>query len=111
MKDRLNILFVCGRNKRRSKTAEQIFRKDNRFNVHSAGLNPRSTHQISEKDLEWADLVFAMEFHQKRRIIKTFRTMEIPNIEALHIEDIYDYMDEELIGLITEGVNDYKESL
>ena len=111
MKDRLNILFVCGRNKRRSKTAEQIFRKDNRLNVRSAGLSPKSTHQISEEDLEWADLVFAMEFPQKRRITKTFRAKEIPNIKVLHIEDIYDYMDEELIVLLTEGVNDYIENL
>ena len=53
MIDRPNILVVCGRNKKRSKTAEYIFKNDNRFNVRSAGLSPKSDRKISENDLHW----------------------------------------------------------
>ncbi len=40
MTERPNILVVCGRNKKRSRTAEHIFKNDNRFNIRSAGLSP-----------------------------------------------------------------------
>jgi predicted protein tyrosine phosphatase len=58
MTGRPNILVVCGRNKKRSRTAEYIFKNDNRFNVRSAGLSTKSDRKISENDLNWADLVF-----------------------------------------------------
>src|SRR5512139_3631699 len=38
---RPHILFVCGRNKWRSPTAERLYRNDNRIEVRSAGV---STH-------------------------------------------------------------------
>lgn len=53
---RPNILVVCGRNKKRSRTAEYIFKNDDRFNIRSAGVSPKSDRQITEKDLNWADL-------------------------------------------------------
>ena len=48
---RPNILVVCGRNKRRSRTAEHIFKNDSRFNIRSVGLSPKSDRKISEKDI------------------------------------------------------------
>ena len=68
MTERPNILVVCGRNKKRSRTAEFIFKNDNRFNVRSAGLSPKSDRKISESDLNWADLVFVMEAEQRAKI-------------------------------------------
>jgi len=50
MTERPNILVVCGRNKKRSRTAEYIFKNDNRFNIRSAGLSPKSDRKISEND-------------------------------------------------------------
>jgi protein-tyrosine phosphatase len=61
MTDRPNILVVCGRNKKRSRTAESIFKNNNRFSIRSAGLSPKSDRKISEKDLIWANLIFVME--------------------------------------------------
>lgn len=57
MTERPNILVVCGRNKKRSRTAEHIFKNDDRFNIRSAGLSPKGDRKISENDLNWADLV------------------------------------------------------
>ncbi len=103
----LNVLFVCGANKRRSKTAGQIFRGDARFYVRTAGLSPKSPHQLSVSDMEWADVVFVMEYRQKKRIVAAYRTIELPEIEVLHIDDLYEYMNAELIELLKDGVNDY----
>jgi predicted protein tyrosine phosphatase len=96
------ILFVCGRNKWRSPTAERIYRDDPRIQVRSAGVSVRSGHQISAADLSWANLVIVMEQRYKSRILGTFR--DHPPIVSLDIPDEFQYMDEELIRLIREGV-------
>lgn len=101
-----NILVVCGRNKRRSRTAESVYKNDMRFNIRSAGLSPSSPHQLSLKDLEWADLVLVMEEGQRKRIWDAYPNQTIPTIEILHIEDDYEFMDEELVTLLTDGIED-----
>ena len=106
MTNRPNILVVCGRNKKRSRTAEYIFKKDPRFNIRSAGVSPKSERKVSEKDLKWADLVFVMERGQGARISGLYRDLELPPIEILDIEDDYEYLNEELIQLLTERIND-----
>lgn len=97
MPERLNILAVCGRNKRRSKTAETIFRDHQAWNVRGVGLSPQSPSQISAGKLDWADVAVVMEDEHKRRIKQQFRQLDLPPIFVLHIDDIYDYMDAELI--------------
>lgn len=100
-----NILVVCGRNKRRSRTASHIFKNDSRFNIRSAGLSNKSDRKISEADLLWADMVLVMEDPMKTRIRDSFRNLELPNIEVLGIDDEYEYLDPELIELLTDGIN------
>jgi protein-tyrosine phosphatase len=106
MTDRPNILVVCGRNKKRSRTAESIFKNDNRFRIRSVGLSPKSDRKISEKDLNWADLIFVMETGQRAKIWGLYRHMELPQIEILDIPDDYEFMDKELIELLTNRIND-----
>lgn len=106
MTERPNILVVCGRNKKRSRTAEHIFKNDNRFNIRSAGLSPKSDRKISENDLNWADLVFAMETGQRAKIRELYRHMKLPKIEILNIADDYEFMNEELVEMLTERIND-----
>lgn len=106
MKERPNILIVCGRNKKRSRTAEHIFKNDNRFNIRSAGLSPKSDRKISENDLNWADLVFVMETGHRSKIRGLYRHLELPTIEVLNIADDYEFMDEELIEILTDRIND-----
>ncbi|WPP52935.1 protein-tyrosine-phosphatase [Catalinimonas niigatensis] len=107
MKEKLNILFVCGRNKRRSKTAELIFRDDTRFYARSAGFSPNSPHQLSIKDIVWADTIFVMEDAHKSRLRRIYRDPDLPCTEVLYIEDVYEFMDEELVDLLKTGVNEY----
>jgi predicted protein tyrosine phosphatase len=105
MTNRPNILVVCGRNKKRSRTAEHIFKNDNRFNIRSAGLSPKSDRKISENDLNWADLVFVMENGQRAKIWGLYRHLELPEIEILNIPDEYEFMNEELVEILTERIN------
>lgn len=105
MAERPNILVVCGRNKRRSRTAEYIFKNDSRFNIRSVGLSPKSERQIKENDINWSDLIFVMEDGQGARISGNYRHLDLPPINVLHIEDEYEYLDDELIELLTERIN------
>jgi predicted protein tyrosine phosphatase len=101
-----NILVVCGRNKRRSRTAEHIFKTDSRFHIRSAGISPSSDRRLSEKDLVWADLVLVMDADQRSRIRDLYKQTPLPKIEILDIPDEYEFMDEELIGLLKDRIND-----
>jgi predicted protein tyrosine phosphatase len=93
--DKPCILFVCGRNQWRSPTAERVYRDDPRIHVRSAGVSVKSGRQVSANDLSWADLV----------VVATFRDHpNRPPIVSLDIPDEFEYMDEELIELIREGV-------
>lgn len=100
----LNILVVCGRNKRRSKTAESIFRKNQDMNLRSAGLSPKSPSQISESKIEWADAIMVMEDTHKNRITSQYRHVKLPPIFVLHIEDAFEYMDEDLVEMLKERI-------
>jgi len=103
--NRPNVLFVCGRNQWRGPTAERIYKDDPRIHVRSAGVSVRSSRQVSPDDLSWADIIIVMEQRYKSRILGTFRNHpKHPPIASLEIPDEYEFMDEELIGLIREGV-------
>jgi predicted protein tyrosine phosphatase len=106
MNQQPNILVVCGRNKKRSRTAEHIFKNDNRFKIRSVGLSPSSDRKISENDLRWANLIFVMEQDQREKIWDIYKNINLPNIEVLNIEDDYEFMDPELIEMLTERIND-----
>jgi predicted protein tyrosine phosphatase len=105
------ILFVCGRNKWRSPTAERIYKNDERIEVRSAGMSGKSSHPISDNDVEWADLILVMESGYKSRISGLFRDFSLPKIENLDIPDEYQYMDEELIEIIENRVEYYIQRL
>ena len=103
--DRINTLFVCARNQWRSPTAERIFRDDPRLSVRSCGLSGRSPRQLREDDLIWADVIFVMETGHRARITGQFRVAlgDTP-IHVLDIPDDYQFMDPELVDLLTDRV-------
>ena len=103
---RLNILFVCSKNKWRSPTAETIYRNDRRLNVRSAGTSASARKKVTEKDINWADLILVMESKHKKIINKEYNDLELPQIIVLDIPDNYKYMDRELISIIEGSVED-----
>jgi predicted protein tyrosine phosphatase len=83
-------------NRERSPTAEHLYRKDPRLEVRSGGVRSDATHRVSEKDLRWADVVFAMEREHKAWLATRFEDIDLPPIEVLEIPDEYAYMDSKL---------------
>lgn len=76
-----------------------------RFHIASAGLSPKSERQVKEKNLLWANLVLVMEHEHKARITRRYRHSELPPIEVLSIDDNYDYLDPELVEILTHKIN------
>jgi predicted protein tyrosine phosphatase len=103
--ERLNVLFVCSRNQWRSPTAEQMFRRDARLAVRSAGTASSARHVVSAADIAWADAIVVMESEHKRRLRASFtRLLDHKPIHVLEIPDEYNYMDPELVALLEELV-------
>ena len=99
--ERLNLLFVCSRNQWRSPTAEQVWRRDPRVNVRSAGTASGARHLVSETDLAWADVVLVMEDKHKSRLLAEHRALlHRKPLYVLDIPDDYRYMDPELVALL-----------
>lgn len=110
MSERPNLLVICGKNKRRSRTAEHIFKNDYRFNIRSAGLSPKSDRKLSDKDLSWADLVLVMETDHRSKIKDLYKHQQLPAIAVLNIPDEYEYMDDELVGILDDKINEILRS-
>jgi len=105
MSARLKILFVCGRNKRRSPTAERVFRQDHRMQVRAVGLGETSPRRVREDDVLWADLILPMERKNATRLKVMFSHLDpFPPIEILDIHDDYTFMDKKLIAVLHETV-------
>ena len=104
----MNILFICSRNKRRSVTAEAIFRNTDIHSVQSAGTEESAVHRVSEKLLLWADIIFVMEKrHRERLAEKHYEVISQKRLIVLDIPDEYEYMDTELIDMLRDMVNPY----
>ena len=103
-----NILFVCSRNRWRSPTAERVWRNHPDLNVRSAGTSSSARKTISPADIGWADVIFVMEYQQKRKLVANFGQLVAHKpLVVLDIPDDYHYMDPELVTILQETVADY----
>ena len=103
-----NILFVCTHNKWRSPTGEEVWRRTSNVSVRSVGTSQKAKRTVNAKDIQWADLIFAMEQKHKKQLKAEFSSLlESKNIMVLDIPDEYKYMDEELINIFKESVSYY----
>lgn len=106
----MNVLFVCSKNKWRSRTAETIFKNKNGLNIKSAGTEQSARIRLTWKMVEWAEVIFVMENKHKKRIFRDFKnSIDQQEIIVLDIPDNYPYMDEALIEMLTQSVNFYLE--
>lgn len=105
MPSRMNLLFICSRNQWRSPTAEQVWRRHPGIVARSAGTSPNARHPVSAGDLQWADVIFAMEEKHKSRLLAEYRRIvEGKPIYVLDIPDEYKYMDPQLVEELRQGV-------
>lgn len=104
----MNILFVCSRNKWRSRTAEEIFKNHGQHQVRSAGTESSARIKVNQQLINWADLIFVMEKRHKVRMLDRFTIAdEADRIIIMDIPDDYQFMDEELIAMLKAGVKGY----
>lgn len=106
----MNFLFICSKNEWRSRTAETIFKNDQRFKAKSAGTSKTARIRVNENLINWADTIFVMEHKHKERIVDSFEgASRDKEIFVLEIPDEYQYMDEDLIQELEDAVNYYLE--
>jgi predicted protein tyrosine phosphatase len=99
----MNILFLCTANLHRSRSAEDYFKSFKSEHVfQSAGLSKKycieyGTRLCTTELLDWAEKVFVMEPQHIERITEHVGERYLAKIEILHIDDIYQYMQVELL--------------
>ena len=100
-----NILFVCSQNKLRSPTAEAVFADIDGWDVRSAGTNNDAEVPLSGEDIEWADIIVAMEQPHKKKIKQRYRSeIKDQRLICLGIPDDYEYMDDDLVRILKAQV-------
>lgn len=101
----LRLLFVCGRNRLRSPTAEHVFGAVPGVEVCSAGISPDAENQITSDLVAWADVIFVMETGQRTKLSRRFsEQLRGKRVVCLGIADDYAYMDPELVRLLWDRV-------
>ncbi len=96
------ILFVCTANVDRSKTAEDLYGNDPRFDVKSCGVAPFAQVVITRDLLDWADRIFVMnetEDHHVTAIRRRFPGFS-KEVVDLNVEDRWKRGHPELKSLI-----------
>lgn len=106
----MKILFVCSRNKWRSRTAETIFKNNGLHQIKSVGTEKSARIRITQNMINWADTIFVMESKHKKRMVENFElNLQEKDVEVLDIPDEYQYMDEDLVEILKIKLSDVFE--
>ena len=101
----VRVLFVCRQNRRRSATAERIFRKRADLDVRSAGTDADALVHVNAQMLDWAELVFIMDEDQRVALATQFPGHPaLVRLVSLEIPDDYVFLDPELVSLLEARV-------
>ena len=100
------VLFLCGRNRLRSPTAEHVFSAEAGIEALSAGLDNDADVPCTPELLEWADIVFVMEQAHRSKLARRFkRHLGDARVICLDIPDNYGFMQPELVQLLHARVD------
>jgi predicted protein tyrosine phosphatase len=98
-----NLLFVCTYNKMRSRTGEELYRSDERFEVRSAGIDDDAPVRVNEEVLAWADVIVVMEIVHKRWIEMYFKDdIREKRLIVLDIPDAFYFMEGDLVQVLKQ---------
>jgi predicted protein tyrosine phosphatase len=102
------VLFVCGKNRWRSPTAEQVFSEHPGIECSSAGLSHDAETPLSVELIEWAELIFVMEKQHKTKLSAQFQAhLGGKRVVCLNIPDNYRFMDATLVKLLRVKVTPF----
>ena len=105
---RTKILFVCSRNRRRSLTAETIFKSEPAWEVRSAGTEAGARIKVTAGQLGWADVIVVMEKRHKERLRQKYpEALAAKPCVCLFIADDYEFMDASLIEVLREKMREH----
>ncbi|MEM7271100.1 MAG: phosphotyrosine protein phosphatase [Pseudomonadota bacterium] len=93
----MKALFICGRARHRSPTAAEIVSGWPGVEADCAGLSKDADEPLSDEQLDWANVIFVMEKHQKKRLTQNFPAAKGARIICLNVPDRFRYMDPALI--------------
>jgi predicted protein tyrosine phosphatase len=101
-----NVLFVCGKNRLRSPTAEQLFAAWPGIEASSAGLDRDADNPVTPELLRWADIIFVMERAHRSKLSSKFKAhMGGARVICLEIPDEYEFMGPGLVRLLQDRVS------
>jgi predicted protein tyrosine phosphatase len=99
------VLFICGKARQRSPTADQIFANTPGWETDSAGLSADADVPLSAEQVEWATHIAVMEKRQLTRLRKAFpKLVSGRKLVSLDIPDTYAFMQPELIELLKQRI-------
>ena len=99
----MRVLFLCSKNRLRSPTAEHIFADHPDLETDSAGLNRDADVRLSDEQIEWADLIVAMEQSHRTKLSRDYASaLRNKRVLVLGIPHEYEFMDEDLIALLKQ---------
>ena len=106
------VLCVCSAGILRSATAAHVLcQHPYHFNTRNVGTAPYALIPLTEDLIQWADEIICMESEHEIKVRNMMIDMAFEKtIITLHIEDIYEYRDPELIRLIQYKYNGYTVS-
>ena len=97
----MRLLFICGRNRMRSPTAEARFDGHEQVQTLSAGVNPDADVPVSAELIEWADRIYVMERAHRDNLNARFgEALRGKRVTCLGIPDRYEYMQPQLIEVL-----------
>jgi predicted protein tyrosine phosphatase len=104
----IRALFICGKARARGPTAAQVATQWEGVQSDSAGLSNDADDLLSTEQLEWADIVFVMEPRQKIRLNSKYASvMRGKQVITLDIQDLYSFMQPELIEILNKKLKPY----
>lgn len=95
------VLFVCSQAKLRSKTAAHCI---GGIDARYAGTDDDADIVLTTDLINWSDVIVCMEQHHADRISGKFADAD--SIQVWGIEDVYDYMEDELVWMLRRKSED-----
>ena len=97
----MRILFVCGRVRARSPTAEQVFSRWPGLETASAAVSDDADEHVEADHLAWADIIVVMERAHRRKLMRHFGpALRHARIVCLDVRDDYAFMEPALVRLL-----------